>query len=426
MFSLVECVKRLKRRKKNNERSAGGIHAELSFIFFYTLTAFSFLAVLPISYCRAQCWDPSRSYVRAIYPSSGNREIDLLIAKEAPQFNKYLNVVCNIFYIDDGSSYNAYASQNVTDNMVQDGTVYLGEHLLREKLWKMSKAKIAVVALLAHEYAHVLQSKTGYGLKGRQQELHADLITGYYLGKRGLLSSSEIPSFADSLFFLMVSQGFFSTEAHGDAEERKAALIEGFRMRRENFGTAYSQGLLFILKEDAHMVSATDTAAAENKAKRSTLPLYSFCTGLHKIVENAPFHFKMLLEGQQPESSQDIKFWNVPFFIAHTTDAHIQSRSGEPDVPRTALIVIRRSSDRDDVSDAYNAISTGVRNCLLNFSFDGEVFDSSQASMFRQSFSGYDHENGVKVSVVFSNILDNPIKESTVYECDIFVEEYLK
>jgi hypothetical protein len=399
------------------------IHSAVT-VLTAAIAAAMFFVVTPSA--TAQCWDPARSYVRAIYPSSGNREIDQLVSKEAMSFGKTINVVCNIFYVDDGSSYNAFASQNVTDNMVQDGSVYLGEHLLRDKLWKLTSAKLAIIAVLAHEYAHVWQYKAGYGLSGRQQELHADFLAGYYLGKKGYVSLSELKNFADTLYYSIVSMGFFDTESHGSVEERGAAMIGGFKMRHENIGAAYSKGLLSILKEDTQSLMGDDQGSRESMNKKNSGPLYGFCTGLKSIVENAPFHFKSFTENQQPETSLDTKFWKLPFYVAHTTDAHLLSRAQEPDVPRTCMLTIRRSSDHDDVSDAYNAISTGVRNCLHDFNFDPEIIDSSQTPFIRQSTIGYDRDNGVKVSVVLVATTGEATKETPIYECDIFIEEYLK
>ena len=90
------------------------------------------------------------------------------------------------------------------------------------------------------------------------------------------------------------------------------------------------------------------------------------------------------------------------------------------------MLTIRRSTDHDDVFDAYDAIATGVRNCLHDFSFDPEIADSTQVPELRRSITGYDRDNGVKVSVVFVSSATDPSKQSFIYECDIFIEEYLK
>ncbi len=116
--------------------------------------------------------------------------------------------------------------------------------------WQPDENRAATVAFaLAHQWAHVLQEQRGLKLPGISRELHADLLAGWFLGKRNFAtfgSSPELdPAFARSLF---AEEDEFANERfeHGRALDRAEAVMNGFRLFRKDKLTldkAYAEGL---------------------------------------------------------------------------------------------------------------------------------------------------------------------------------------
>ena len=102
------------------------------------------------------------------------------------------------FYIyDDHGKPNAAATlRKVRRN--SDGTVVFGRTLLVRELYRGPYAAIAVAGIMAHEYAHILQLRSGAGnVRVVLLELHADCMAGWYL-RRSRGGRVKIQPFARS------------------------------------------------------------------------------------------------------------------------------------------------------------------------------------------------------------------------------------
>jgi hypothetical protein len=97
--------------------------------------------------------------------------------------------------------------------------------MLSEQLLKTDGIQVTK-AILAHEFAHAVQHLYGWKEPGKQPELHADFIAGYYIGKTYNLSQEEMSSFYKT-FAELGDNEFFSPNHHGTSAERLCAFYEG-------------------------------------------------------------------------------------------------------------------------------------------------------------------------------------------------------
>jgi len=104
--------------------------------------------------------------------------------------------------------------------------------------WDSDDNRAATVAFwVAHQWAHALQDKRSLKLPGISRELHADVLAGWYLGKRNfatLGSGPDLdPGFARSLF---EAPDEFANERfeHGRAADRADAVATGFNLFRKD------------------------------------------------------------------------------------------------------------------------------------------------------------------------------------------------
>src|SRR5262249_37237136 len=118
--------------------------------------------------------------------------------------------------------------------------------------------EVAVTAVCAHEFGHILQYKTPGLLEAllegqvtdKRVELHADFLAGYFAGIRKL----EKPDFPAAIFpFKLRSMGdnnFKDPGHHGTPDERAAAAVQGFKVayhERRKLVDALRSGVRYVL-----------------------------------------------------------------------------------------------------------------------------------------------------------------------------------
>jgi hypothetical protein len=209
------------------------------------------LTVVPLSVCpscaKAQeysgCWTDDSSTQNLVGDhQSGQSAGEALVSKSGidnleEALVETLNMLSGLFGILPGFSYyrengapNAKAtSYNFMKNR-SDGTVLLGLKLLKNLLDLPENRDTAIVAVCAHEFAHILSYSNGMidqlsppGSKSSfRSEQFADYMAGYFAGRRKLLKSDfHAEAFA-------VTIGMYGDDTHGTAEERENAVKEGF------------------------------------------------------------------------------------------------------------------------------------------------------------------------------------------------------
>lgn len=141
------------------------------------------------------------------------------------------------FYSDDGSP-NALA---LPQGLLADsqGSVLVGRTLLGVGMHD-DYGDLFMMGVCAHEFAHIVQFFSNYKQRldsgqatKKRLELHADFLSGYYLGLRDArYSRQELVALGRSWESLGDSR-FNDAQHHGTAEERLQAIEAGFKFARE-------------------------------------------------------------------------------------------------------------------------------------------------------------------------------------------------
>lgn len=152
-----------------------------------------------------------------------------------------------VYYYTDGQSPNAFATRNQLGGHPEpDGTIGLGTTLCQSLLQRYSGPSFysqgdhAVVAVLAHEFAHILQFKTGLQTNpARRMELQADFLAGCYIAARAIAlwrwDLINMQQAAEQMFSIG-DFNFNSPEHHGTSRQRLSAYLGGGRLAFEQSG----------------------------------------------------------------------------------------------------------------------------------------------------------------------------------------------
>jgi hypothetical protein len=179
--------------------------------------------------------------------STGNSEIDNLIKSEKSKLEKFFNVTVDL-KIYSGS--NGLARRNC-QNSNCNGTIELGKDLLsfefkkKGPVSKESIGKYMISSILAHEFAHIFQySHPEYVFKNNvTQEIHADLLAGYYMSRYFTDNATSDYKFdyqlnkkiSDRISDMAISFGwmgdtqYWSQQHHGNYFSRANAFKEPWR-----------------------------------------------------------------------------------------------------------------------------------------------------------------------------------------------------
>lgn len=164
-----------------------------------------------------------------VFKTSFNPWLDAMINQEANMVWQVFGVVPNLFLLDDTGCPNAYATREVTHPLANAGTIYYGRQLLLSELNDPRRGGDAASGIMAHEFGHIVQfSRNTQFPKGTlHQELHADFLAGYYLGRKRLVMYTDPMRLAESLR-PKADREFWEARHHGSPEHRVAALMDGY------------------------------------------------------------------------------------------------------------------------------------------------------------------------------------------------------
>jgi hypothetical protein len=185
--------------------------------------------VFSCSFAAYRSFGAARNETRS---TSGDPRLDNALISELREMVKIFPVNPGFKYIVDDSP-NAFADSRSTVPETK-GTVYIGLNLLKSEMNAHAMGGIAVAGICAHECAHIYQffSPIVADLEDQETksglffELHADLLAGYYLRRRGW-SFDNIEAFADSLFN-KGDYAFNEPRHHGTPAQRVSAMREGY------------------------------------------------------------------------------------------------------------------------------------------------------------------------------------------------------
>jgi hypothetical protein len=138
------------------------------------------------------------------------------------------------------------------ENDPEAGIVAFGEELLMAEVKQAGGPEFAssVPAIMAHEFAHLLQIKNGSVSRGSQSELQADYIAGWYMGRR----AKFVPNSASQQSLQNIMRSFYAKgdyemndpSHHGTPDERVAAISAGFDHSNLRLPDAYAASISFV------------------------------------------------------------------------------------------------------------------------------------------------------------------------------------
>jgi hypothetical protein len=163
--------------------------------------------------------------------TTGDRDMDYALDSALKRLADTLEVKPAFGFYDDGNSPNAFAY-----SMGEGGTVAFGKNYFR-KWMGFDPTGLCVVAVLAHEFGHIMQIKADdfEAIKGglattKRVELHADYMSGYYIGR--LRKEHPEASFwkAGDQIRQIGDYDVKAPDHHGTPAERVAASQQGFNV----------------------------------------------------------------------------------------------------------------------------------------------------------------------------------------------------
>jgi hypothetical protein len=167
-----------------------------------------------------------------IIHASGNRLLDEALTQALFRMSRDFDVLPGFGYVRDSNT--AHATRRTLLERA-DGTVLFGLPFLNRLLARTENPDACVVAVCAHEYAHILQYKLKIdqqldpsGKSKRLMELHADYLSGWFAGLR----KRNNPNYPAAVFASLArdsgSQIGSGQATHGAPDERGDAVEKGF------------------------------------------------------------------------------------------------------------------------------------------------------------------------------------------------------
>jgi hypothetical protein len=194
------------------------------------------------------------------FRKSGNPEIDVELDKAVRIAAQILDVNPAFgffdpdkFAVNEQDGMNAFAQARNAETLPGTrGIVGFGMGRFRTELYGHDESGTTVMAIIAHEFGHILQYDRGYRLAitTLQCEINADFLAGYYLARRKLAVPSVVFERAAHLFERLGRAGNGDpNRTHGDSRERVAAAEAGFRAgydQRMSLANAVKSGWDYI------------------------------------------------------------------------------------------------------------------------------------------------------------------------------------
>lgn len=171
----------------------------------------------------------------------------------ANQFRVYPSVR---YYDERGTPPNAFATP-VNTEQSRDGSVRLGVNLVASEALRFITSEYGVTrlysysitAVLAHELAHIVQFKRGAGQMGRNTELQADFLAGWYFAHLAQVDPNFGPNMGvrDGMaaFYSRGDYNFNQPSHHGTHDQRLAAFLAGYESRAVGIDQAWQAAVLF-------------------------------------------------------------------------------------------------------------------------------------------------------------------------------------
>lgn len=166
--------------------------------------------------------------------TSGNQQMNAINNREYELLVSIFGVRPDFYYLYDNGSPNAYATPQIANPYLPDGTIMLGFELIKTECANSPSGTCSSIPIiLAHEFAHIIDFKYNMGLTGKYKELFADYVAGAYLFHRssrfGYLNVTEVAR----SFFSKGGYDFNNPLHHGTPEQRLSSLNAGFTLAQQ-------------------------------------------------------------------------------------------------------------------------------------------------------------------------------------------------
>lgn len=166
--------------------------------------------------------------------SSNDKEADKVCSAAEQDLRREFRVSPDTWFYDDIAAPNAFATPSVRRGFKGNGTVCLGIRLVkrvtrRDELNRRWKTRLT--AIVAHEWAHIVQFSRGHRFPGKSIELHADFLSGWFLGRTSLARSGSKDLERGEAMLRSYGLGDYEhndPDHHGTPKERAFAIADGF------------------------------------------------------------------------------------------------------------------------------------------------------------------------------------------------------
>jgi hypothetical protein len=167
--------------------------------------------------------------------SSGRPEVDEVCLREVANLNRIFEVRAAFGFYDDRYGENALASDGIHDRSYRDGTVLFGRRFA-SRLFDSAGSPIALIGVMGHEWAHILQYKAGLLVDWDvHHELSADYLSGWYLAHLAPVTDDRRAA-AMQAFEGIGDTEFTSTHHHGTPSQRSKMFSAGYHLPESTTG----------------------------------------------------------------------------------------------------------------------------------------------------------------------------------------------
>lgn len=173
--------------------------------------------------------------VRDMMRSTGNANLDIIFDTALQRLAQTFGVWPKVGFYEDGDEPNAMAMRYATGDSFEFAVVFGRNYFTR--LYAYDPSGITILQTAAHEFAHVWVYQSGLfeTVRGGQPtvkrvELHADFLSGYYLGIRKRDNPGASFWAAGIRRWQSGDSELRNIHHHGTPEERLAAAESGFKL----------------------------------------------------------------------------------------------------------------------------------------------------------------------------------------------------
>ena len=187
--------------------------------------------------------------------TTGDPGLDKALGRALVRMSKTFGEQPGFGFIDDSDGMNAYATPD-TQVTGTWGTVMFGREMFRDLMARNADEGMSVIAVAAHEFAHVAQFRSGLHdrmLAGqptvRRIELHADYLAGYFLGFRKRENPAISVWASGKTLYEIGDYSFNDRNHHGTPAQRVEAAETGFALGKDGvaYADAFTRGAEYVL-----------------------------------------------------------------------------------------------------------------------------------------------------------------------------------